>query len=98
MPSRGALTGRRRWTAAATGPPIAPIGAVWWILRARLTRCRWVLRARRCLWIPWSALILPMSETDRLRKPHLASYPWEPRASASSSGACLPPTGFPHPP
>ena len=33
MPTRGTLTGRRRWAAAVTGPPIAPIGTVLRILR-----------------------------------------------------------------
>ena len=70
MPTRGTLTGYHRWAATATGPPIAPIGAVLGILR--LTRSRLApVRVHRCLWIRQFALILPVSEADRLRKLHL---------------------------
>ncbi len=98
IPTRGALTGRRRWAAAVTGPPIAPIGTVLGTLRlawSQPPRAGAPCAAHRCLWIRWFALVLPVSEADRLRKPHLVSsltpgsHAPLPRAGALASPTCF---------
>ena len=94
MPTRGALTGWRIWTAAATDPPIAPIGAVWGILRLTWSR---LAPGSHAGCVRAGAYGSTGSRSFcQCRRPtgyanSTSSHPRETRASASSSSACLPP-------